>query len=145
MTAINEIVRFQTDRELDKKKYDPINEHVNIVEELFESVGGDLPKESRGAFRDAWIDVTDYTGELGEIVDYAGTSKDMEVDAYCDVIVFAIGALLKLGYDPEKALTETAKEINSRKGEMVDGKFEKFTSTAAKELWYKANYDICKR
>ena len=145
MTAISEIVRFQTDRELDKKEYDAMTEHVNILEEIFESVGGDLPKDKRGEFMEAWLGITNHDGELGSVVDYVGRSDHMEVDAYCDIIVFAIGALLKLGYDPEKALTETAKEINSRQGEMIDGKFEKFLSPAMKELWYKANYDICKR
>ena len=66
--------------------------------------------------------------------------KDNVVDAYSDVIVFAVGALMKLGYDPEKALLETAKEINSRVGEMVDGKFEKDLSPEAKTNWYKADY-----
>ena len=33
-------------------------------------------------------------------------SKGMVVDAYADVVVFAIGAIRKLGYDPEKVLLE---------------------------------------
>jgi len=41
-------------------------------------------------------------------------SEDM-ADALCDIIVVAIGAIWKLGYDPTKAMEETLKEINSRK------------------------------
>ena len=67
-----------------------------------------------------------------------------KVDAYCDIVVFAIGAILKLGYVPELALLETAKEINSRVGSMVNGKFEKDLSEEAKANCYKAKYDECK-
>ena len=50
-----------------------------------------------------------------------------QVDAMADTIVFAVGALFKMGYDPTKVLTETLKEINSREGSLdVDtGKWEK--------------------
>ena len=143
MTAISEIVRFQTDRELDKKPYSGNNEHINIVEELLESMGVDTAKEDRRELLDDWLDFT--AKRMTKTTMVKALDENEKVDAYCDVIVFAIGALLKLGYDPEKALMETAKEINSRQGEMINGKFEKFLSPAMKELWYKANYDICKR
>ena len=143
MTAISEIVRFQTDRGLDKKKYNGNNEHINIVEELLESMGIDTPKDRRKNLSSDWLEFLSKRIVKTPIVQAIDNNE--KVDAYCDIIVFAIGALLKLGYDPEKALVETAKEINSRQGEMVNGKFEKFLSPAMKALWYKANYDICKR
>ena len=38
-----------------------------------------------------------------------------EVDALCDIIVFASGALMKLGCDVEDVMSETLKEIESRR------------------------------
>jgi len=139
--AISEIVRYQTDRKLDRNKYDAINEHGNIVEELLESVGLDVPKENRPKLKEKWVVFVDET--LEENIARAG--EDDNIDAYCDVIVFAIGAIMKLGYDPEKALLEAGKEINSREGVMVDGKFEKDLSDSAKAKWYKANYSLAVR
>ena len=42
------------------------------------------------------------------------------------------------------AKQEAAKEINSREGIMINGKFEKYVDNASKAKWYKANYTICK-
>ena len=44
MGALQEIMKFQSDRGLDKKVYSAPNEHANIVEELFESMGFDVQK-----------------------------------------------------------------------------------------------------
>ena len=70
----------------------------------------------------------------------ATTPKDVmsnsdQVDAFTDIIVFATGAILKLGHDPIVAIEECGKEVNSRVGEMVDGKFEKDLSEAAQANW----------
>lgn len=139
---ISEIVRFQTDRDLDKKEFDVLNENANIIEELLEATGYDIPKESRPHLKSDW---NFFTQAIEYRKKVARLTTGMIVDAYCDVIVFAIGAILKLGYDPTKALAEAAKEINSREGSMVDGKFEKDLSRAAKAKWYIADYSICKR
>jgi len=140
------LIEFQTDRGLDKKEYDGINEHGNILEELLESMGLDVPKENRPALKAAWIE---FFHEL--VIDGIATDNDAEdmtnedcVDAYCDIITFATGALLKLGHNPEIAIAECGKEINSRVGSMVDGKFEKDLSDEAKANWYKADYSKSK-
>ena len=151
MDAIKEITRFQTDRDLDKKDYDALNEHASIVEELFESVGFDIPKENRAKLKEAWglfVQDTANTNEIATINTFSPEGifpENEKVDAYCDIVVFAVGAIMKLGYDPELALLEVAKEINSRKGEMVHGKFEKDLSEEAKANWYKADFTNCKR
>lgn len=142
LNPIDEIVRFQTDRDLDKKEFDVYNENTNIVEELLESHGLDIPKERRSRLKRAWISFVALTEGFEHTRLYR---KEAVADAYCDVIVFAVGALLKLGYDPTKALAEAAKEINSREGSMVDGKFEKDLSDEAKAKWYKADFNTCKR
>ena len=143
--AIEEIVRFQTDRNLDKMEYHALNEHGNIVEELLESIGLDVPKVNRPQLKEAFETFVNEVKEkdIAEQV-YPSTSdtpKAEQVDAYVDMVVFAIGAIMKLGYDADKALIEGGKEINSRVGTMVDGKFEKDLSEGAKANWYKADYD----
>lgn len=145
--AIEEIKRFQIDRGLHLKKYVAINEHVNIIEELFESLGLNVPSNNREHLKQKW---NDFCSECmtDKIVGIDSNNKDTleieAVDAYCDILVFSIGALMKLGYEPELVLQETAKEINSRCGEIINGKFEKNLSDEAKALWYKADYNKCK-
>ena len=145
--AIEEIIRFQVERGLDQKEYDPVNEHASIVEELFESVGLDVPKENRIKLKERWIEFTSGVA-MDEIAvrvgDFNKMLDDEKVDAYADIVVFAIGSIMKLGYHPTKVLEEVGKEINSRAGVMVDGKFEKDLSDKAKANWYKADYSTCK-
>ena len=77
--------------------------------------------------------------ELKEL-EFAETISD-EVDAFCDIMVFATGALWKLGYDPDKAMVETLKEIESRGGSFntKTGKWQK--EITGKE--YKADFMKC--
>lgn len=140
------LIKFQTDRGLDKKEYDGINEHGNIVEELLESMGLDVPKENRPELKEAWESFVHTVVGVGIATDTKAVemTDDECVDAYCDIITFATGAILKLGYEPEKAIAECGKEINSRVGSMVDGKFEKDLSPEAQANWYKANYSKAK-
>ena len=146
--AIDEIALFQTDRGLDKQEYFAINEHCNIVEELLESIGLDVPKEQRPNQKKHWKVFKNELVKEGiakRVYEHDDLPEHEQVDAYSDSIVFPIGALMKLGYDANKVLLETAKEINSRRGMMVDGKFEKDLSDEAKSLWYKADYTNCKK
>jgi predicted HAD superfamily Cof-like phosphohydrolase len=140
VNIIKEIKRFQTDRLLDKQKYEWLNETANIVEELLEARGYSVPKEKREKFKEM------LEKKFTEIVNELGLKKeneDEEVDAFADIIVFSIGAILKLGYEPECVLNEVQKEINSRHGVIIDGKFQKDLSK--KHLWYKADYTKCLR
>ena len=67
------------------------------------------------------------------------------IDALADIIVVTIGAMYKLGYEPECVISEVLKEINSRVGEIdSNGKFQKDKSPEAKANWYKASYEQCK-
>lgn len=72
---------------------------------------------------------------------YAENDEYEMVDALCDIIVFAVGGIRKLGYAPEAALQETVKEIMSRKGSLdeVSGKWQKDPSQDPATL-YKAQY-----
>jgi hypothetical protein len=144
-TAVSGITRFQRDRELDKQEYDALNEHTNIAEELLESIGFDVPKENRDKLEEEWKIFVENCRKYRIVEDNRRLlTEEEEVDAYADIIVFAIGAIMKLGYDPELALQQTAKEINSREGKMVNGKFEKYLDEESKSKWYKANYSKAK-
>ncbi len=68
--------------------------------------------------------------------------KNEMVDALCDIIVVATGGLLKLDYDPTRAMNETLKEIEDRTGTInpVTGKWQK----KLRGNEYKANYGRCK-
>ena len=130
--VINEIKRFQKDRLLDKQSFDHKTEVIHILEELLETIG----YESLYA-RDKATEIYEKHFYLEPM------EKEELVDAFADIIVFAIGSIMKLGYEPECVLEEVAKEINSRTGEIIDGKFQKDTSPEAKAKWYKANYNKC--
>ena len=56
-------------------------------------------------------------------------------------------AIEELGYDFDKCMNETLKEISSRTGSINEetGKWEKFTTEEAKASWYKADYSTCKK
>jgi hypothetical protein len=83
-------------------------------------------------------------------------SVEEEVDALCDIIVVAVGALNKLGYQPEFAMDETLKEIESRmqdpdQAEQWDlighvplgAKWQKWREQP-KDTLYTADYTLCK-
>ena len=138
---MKELIRYQTDRNLDTELYDLTNEAANIFEELLEAGGLDVPKANRPKLRAALRNFTQTLIADGIAVsDGNRVSNYDQIDAFCDIITFSVGALLKLGHDPIKAIEECGKEINSRVGEMVDGKFEKTLTESARANWYKADY-----
>lgn len=85
--------------------------------------------------------------ELEEFTDACLNKNDHEiVDALCDMIVLATGAIFKLGYNPTIALSETVKEISSRVGSVntITGKWEKEPNQDPATL-YKADYTMAER
>jgi len=139
-TALSEITRFQTDRKLDEKAYDWSVEATNIVEELLEAVGINDRNTALLSVGDMQLRINERV-QQGLVM--APDVKD-QVDAFGDIIVFACGALTKLGYSPELVLTQVALEINSREGSMIDGKFVKDKTPEAKAKWVKADFTKCK-
>ena len=57
-------------------------------------------------------------------------SEHEVVDAIADIIVFSINQLELMGYDADKVMNETIKEISSRKQDPIQ-----------QELWFKSGYD----
>lgn len=138
---MEELIKFQTDRGLDKQEFIALNEQINIVEELLELVGYDVPKDNRTALMHEW---NRFVSEVAskKIALFVGNNESTVPDALCDIITFATGGLMKDGHSPLLAIEQCGKEINSRVGSMVDGKFEKDLSKS--KDWYKADYSNSK-
>jgi len=130
---IAEIERFQRDRLLDKQPFNFKTEVLNILEELVEMTG-----EESGAARKVAEEIFENYFKDKLIVD-----RDALCDCFTDIQVFSIGSIMKLGYDPKCALAEVGREINSRVGRIIDGKFVKDKSPEAKAKWYKADFSKC--
>ena len=137
-----ELKRFREDRKLDLEEFDLETYLRKDYEETFELMG--LPdfycKDM--AKRRAKIDV-DFLSTDQRILDNKiklFSNSFVRADAMGDKIVFAVEALEQQGFDANLLLLEVAKEINSREGEIVDGKFEKFRTPEAEAKWYKADF-----
>jgi len=140
MSLIKQIEQWQKDRLLDKQEYVPINEATNIIEELLEANGFKINKEQRNILKTEYSNFTDdLITKLN--LKYTEPAKEDIVDAYFDIIVFAIGAIMKLGYEPECVLQEGIKHISSRTGKIVDGKFQKDLNVKT----YEPEYIKCKK
>jgi len=154
MNPINEIVRFQDERNLSSTDPNWFLETTNIVEELLEARGHKhIDKDRLRHFIEDSMVPTFYVLEI--INNEIEPDTETQVDAAADIIVFAIGWIMKLGYDPNCVLDEVAKEINSRKQdpeqkkEYPDGlpqgiKWMKDRNQNPATL-YKANFSQCKR
>jgi hypothetical protein len=133
---LSEIARFQKERKLDRKEYDSVNEGANIMEELLEANGYGITHKVAKQYMKLLLDRAMIT------YPHKYVSREDMVDAYGDIIVFCVGAIMKLGFDPQCVLSGIAKEINSRRGSFVDGKWEK-DKTQNPETLYKANFYGC--
>lgn len=59
---------------------------------------------------------------------YQATEVNDVLSELADLVIVPIGTMLKMGYDPEKVITEKVMQILSRDGEIDEetGKWEKF-------------------
>ena len=128
MDIINRVENWNKVRGLDLLPFNRTSETKMLLEELLELNG----IENSGMLDSLVAQIT-----AGPPV-----PEDEKVDALCDIIVVAIGSLIKLGYDPTLAMDETIKEIDSRTGALdkTSGKFIKDTSQEAMSLRYTAQY-----
>lgn len=145
--ALAELERFQTDRLLHKNQFDLRIATMNILEELLEAHGVGDNKERvmvKTLYSTLFEMVEEAKQELYTDCTYSKPTVEDQVDAFCDIQVFAGGEIGKLGYSNEQCLIEVGKEINSRTGEIVNGKFEKYKTEEAMAKWYKADFSGCK-
>ena len=144
--ALQELERFQKDRLLHKKSFNIKVASLNIIEELLEAHGAhdNDSRDVATAVYDSMFAIAEHHVVTDTTVDYITPTEEDQVDAFADITVFATGDIMKLGYNPEKVLCEVGKEINSRTGEIVNGKFQKYKTPEAMALWYKADFSDCK-
>ncbi|NOQ31130.1 MAG: hypothetical protein GQ570_08420 [Helicobacteraceae bacterium] len=151
--TLDELKRFQTDRGLHLKPFDKRVCTMNIMEEIFEMYGVQDNKARFLANRfvtiieetvEGIIDNVHLELEVAKDVTYSKPTDEDVIDALCDIQVFAGGDVLKVGYDNEKCLAEVAKEINSREGTIIEGKFQKDKTPEAMAKWLKADFTNCK-
>ncbi len=147
MNVLESLKNYQETRNLHKQQFQIKVATLNIIEELFEAHGIHESKErlaTNQVYRLLESLVAEVEGfESDWSLDSVWTetqSTETLVDAFCDIQVFAGGEVGKLGYHNEVALEETYKEIESRTGEIIDGKFIKDKSMEAQTLWVKADY-----
>lgn len=130
MDMFEKIVKWNEERGLIERGFDHSKEASFILEELLESTGN---YDSITARERAM-------GYANEIVGDAHAKEVQIVDAMADIIVFATGAIAKNGYNPSKVMDEVYKEINSRTGKLIDGKFVKDKDAKV----YEADFSTCK-
>jgi len=131
MSILKKIVDWNNERGLIERGFNHKNEISFIIEELLESTG----KYDSITAREESIRIAE------TITNNEDVNKEEIVDAFADIIVFATGAIAKVGYDPDKVMNEVFKEIDSRKGKMIDGKFVKDLDVEM----YKSDFSICKK
>jgi hypothetical protein len=156
MTESQRIVKWNEDRNLIKtpEEMDITTEMSFIIEEVIECLT-DMKSDEANAAAKQIAKVISY-GKLKHVIDFIdknaldkGTpaydiTSHQIVDACSDMKVFATGTTRKAGYDPDIAMEETQKEIDSRVGCIIDGKFVKDKSPQAKANWYTADYSKAK-
>ena len=144
--SLDGAIKFQKDRGLDQQDFDSLNEATMLTEEVLELLGFDVPKHKRAALNSELVTFIGKLQTLGicQEIKYETEKERREhaIDSASDIIVVAVGTIMKLGYNPKSSLLECGKEINSRKGSMVDGKFEKDITQDPTTL-YTADYSLC--
>lgn len=129
MDMFTKIEKWNEERGLLEKGFDHAREASFIIEELLESTG-------------TYDSVTARDKALAyaeEIIGGAPATPEQIVDAFADIIVFATGAIAKNGYSPALVMDEVFKEIDSRKGTLLEGKFVKDPNVVP----YKADFNRC--
>lgn len=130
MDMFEKIVQWNTERGLIERGFDHTKETSFIIEELLESTGN----------YDS-INAREKAEKIANEITAGSKGNDEEIiDALFDIVIFASGAMAKLGYNPSKVMDEGFKEINSRTGTLIDGKFVKDPN--AKK--YEADFTNCK-
>lgn len=130
MDIFEKIVKWNEERGLIERGFNHTNEVSFIIEELLESTGNYDSVSARTKAMEYAEAITEDSKATPEAI----------VDAMADIIVFATGAIAKTGHNPSRVMNEVIKEICSRTGSLVEGKFVK--DPLAKK--YTADFSVCK-
>jgi hypothetical protein len=159
MSIFKRIVKWNKDRNLIKpeNEFNLKNDISFILEELIEMTSDLKSNEARELatnLADLLLSnrLKDFLNEVKFDYKEVSTNKNILqiiesekiVDAFADIIVFSVGSIRKLNYNPDKVMNEVLKEIESRKGKIINGKFVKDTNPEVVKKWYKANLLSCK-
>lgn len=129
MSIFTRILKWGEERKIFPQEFNHHSETSFIVEELLESTG-----------KFDSISAREKADKISSKILKNGTgSKEEIIDAFADIIVFSTGAIIKNGYNPDKVMDEVLKEIESRTGKIIDGKFVKDSDVKM----YKANFSEC--
>lgn len=127
-----------------KDEYEQVDALCDII--VFSINGSSLlvDVKLRYEFVDIESDVSIY--DLFDHLNNVRFKTDQAHHAFFNCIDNCRIILRDMGYDFEKSMDETLKEIESRKGgfNSVSGKWEKFKDEESQKLWYKADYSKCK-
>jgi hypothetical protein len=110
--SVTEVIQWQIDRNLHLIPFKENDDATNILEELVETFGL-TSSEARVEAR-AMIEQLNKTISQKDCI--CAVMPEDYADAYFDVIVYAVGSLLKLGFNPIGVLQEGLKHIDGRKG-----------------------------
>lgn len=142
-THFESFMRYRSERGMSNQKFDMEVFFRKTLEEDFELQG--YPKEFAKQFArelsSYWIT---WRTAHSKVPDNIDDTEDCKIDALADGIMFRLEAIEQLGYDADKVIGETLKEIHSRRGEIIDGKFEKFMDEKSQSLWEQADYNSCR-
>ena len=130
MSILKKIVTWNKERGLIQRGFNHQKEVSFIIEELLESTGNYNSDSARERAKELATKITENLN----------TDTEKIVDALADIIVFATGGIAKLGYDPDRVMDEVHKEISSRTGTLVEGKFVKNPDVKR----YHADFSNCK-
>jgi predicted HAD superfamily Cof-like phosphohydrolase len=131
MTILEKIVQWNRERGLIQRGFNHQKETSFIIEELIESTGRKNSEEARD----------EAEALASQITQGSNPSDEALVDAFADIMVYSIGAIAKLGYNPDMVMDEVYEEINSRTGTLIDGKFVKDKDVKL----YTADFSKCKK
>ena len=135
----SDLKKFRRDRGLDTHEFDMETYLRKDFEEMFEMMGftKEFCKSTAKLKASKMMKLWKEAKEAGKTPNYSTFNK---IDALGDRTVYAIEAIEQHRYDAEIVMDEVQKEINSREGEVIDGKFEKSETAESKAKWYKANF-----
>jgi len=159
-TQDEKIVAWNEERDLIKtpEDLDIANDMSYIVEEVIEALTNMKSEDARPIAKFIVSAIKNGNGpRLVDIITTEGLQHKVDtseevieptdeqiVDACCDIKVFSTGTIRKAGYNPDKVMKEVQKEIDSRVGSIINGKFTKDKSPEAQANWYKADFSKCK-
>ena len=138
------IVMWYIDRKLDIVEPDDSSVVYCKLEELFEFLGINKCFKDEKQFKYLVNKYKKYILEEASAMNAKATIEE-KIDALCDDTVFNTGFVMRYGYDPTMALTETILEIESRTGAYDEelSKWIKDKSEEARSRWYEARYEKC--